>query len=247
MLKIKSLYASYGKKTILSDITLDVQKGSFTAVIGKNGSGKSTLVSCLGSALKFKGRIEVNSLDFSQMSRRERAQCIAVMPQLLSNPSLTVRELVCLGRSPYLSIGERMSEKDTEAVESAVKKAELTQLADRSLDTLSGGELRRAYFGMLLAQDTDIIVLDEATAYMDAENENKLLELVSNSGKTVICVMHDLTCAVKYADRIVLIENGKIAFCENTDKVLEKGLIERHFNVRRYDTKSGDETKIFFA
>lgn len=247
MLKINSLYASYGKITVLSDITLNIEKGSFTALIGKNGSGKSTLVTCLGSALKFSGEITIDSLSFSKMSSRERAQHIAVMPQLLSAPAISVRELVSFGRSPYLATGEKMSDTDKAAVDSAIKKADLTSLESRRLDTLSGGELRRAYFGMLLAQDTEILILDEATAYMDTENENKLLEMVSSAGKTVLCVMHDLTSAVKFADRIALIDGGRLAFCKDKDTVLQQELIEKHFNVKRYTAQSGEETKIFFA
>ncbi|MBQ8026948.1 MAG: ABC transporter ATP-binding protein [Clostridia bacterium] len=247
MLKINSLYASCGKKQILHGITLDVPKGSFTALIGKNGCGKSTLVSCLGSALDFKGEITVNGRSFNELSRRERAKEIAVMPQLLPNPKITVEELVYLGRNPYLSLSQKASDTDKAEVEKALTSAELTDFRHRTLNTLSGGELRRAYLGMVLAQSTKIIVLDEATAYMDIENESKLLSTVKAQNKTVLCVMHDLSAAVEFADRIVLMESGKIKFCASAQAALKEEIIEKSFGVSRYISESEKETRIFFA
>jgi len=247
MLTINSLSASYGKNEILRNISLCLTEGSFTALVGKNGCGKSTFVSCLGSSLDFKGEITVGSISFKEMSRNERARNIAVMPQILSAPSITVTELVALGRNPYLGIGRRMTDSDKKAIKKAITKANLENLADRKLNTLSGGELRRAYLGMILSQDTDIIVLDEATAYLDTENEKKLLDTVKSLGKTVLCIMHDLSSAVKYADSIAIMDNGRIICCDSTKEILESKAIEKNFGLKKYTAQSDSGESVFFA
>ncbi len=247
MLTVSSLCASYGKKEILHNVSLHLPDGSFTALIGKNGCGKSTLVACLGSSLGFTGEIEVGSLSFKEMSRNERAKKIAVMPQLLSSPPITVTDLAMLGRNPHLGLGKKITDIDRKAVADALKTADLEALAERKLNTLSGGELRRAYLGMILSQSTDIIVLDEATAYLDTANEAKLLDTVKSLGKTALCIMHDLSAAVKYADRIAIMDNGKLICCDSTKAILDSEAIEKNFGLKKYIAENGSETAFFFA
>lgn len=245
--EIKKLCAFYGKKQILHDVSFDIKQGEITALIGRNGSGKSTIAHCLGSSLKYSGDIIINGIELNALKPREKARLISVMPQLLNTPHITVNELVAFGRNPHLAIGKHLSQTDKETIEKAITDAKLQEIRNCFLDRISGGELRRAYLGMLLAQDTPIIVLDEATAYMDTDNENKFLELISNlkiqQNKTVFCIMHNLTNAVKYADNIAVIDKGRIIFSGNKKEILTTKIIETNFGVERFET----DNRIFFA
>lgn len=236
----------YKHKTALSDISFTAPHGSFTAVIGRNGCGKSTLVSCIGGLLPYAGEITLYGTALSALSPKERATHIAVMLQQLRAPHITVRDLAAFGRNPYLGIVDRLMETDQKRIEEALDLAELREIADCYLDKISGGELRRAYLGMTLAQDANILVLDEPTANMDPDHTarfvNKLLQL-RERGKTVITVMHDLTQAMK-AEQIVLLDNGKQCFAGTPAEFLASGLSETVFHAKPILTAEGE---VFFS
>lgn len=246
-LTINGLNAFYGKKQILENISLEVKSGSFLALIGRNGCGKSTLAGCLSGSVKYDGKILTDNESIEKLNRREKARRISVMPQLLGTPHITVEELTAFGRNPYLSIGQRLSGQDKKIIENAILTAGLEQIRDCYLDRISGGELRRAYLSMLLAQDTPIMVLDEATAYMDADNEKHFLQLIkriqTEQGKTILSVMHSLSDAVSFSDSIAVMENGRIKHFGSTEEILESNTIEKAFGVKRFTA----DNKIFFA
>lgn len=228
----------YGKRTVLSNVEAELSDGSVTAVIGRNGSGKSTLVSAILSLVKYDGKITVDGADMQPLDERERALRISGITQMLRAPHITVGELVNFGRNPHSSL-RGLSDKDALAIDSAICRASLTMLRNAYLDEISGGELKRAYFAMLLAQDTKNIVLDEATAFMDVDYENTLLthlrKLSKEEGKTVIAVVHNLDLAVRYADNILLLEDGRIKFFGSTEQTLSERIIEESFNLRRVE------------
>ncbi|MBQ9785008.1 MAG: ABC transporter ATP-binding protein [Clostridia bacterium] len=238
--------ARYGRRTVLENIEFCVPDGSLVAVIGRNGCGKSTLISCLASLIPFEGQVALNGTDVRQMDVRTRAQKLSVLLQETGRPHVTVRELVSFGRNPYRAVLGRESDADRAAVARAVEVADLGALADAYVDRISGGEARRAYFGALLAQDTPVLLLDEATAFMDRDRERKLLSTVrtlADGGRTVLSVMHDLSSALAVADRILLLDGGKQVFFGTTEALLDTDLVERTLAVRRY---AADGT-IFFA
>ena len=238
--------ARYGARTVLEDISFSAPKGSLVAVIGRNGSGKSTLVSCVAGLMPFEGQVVANGTDVCQAGVRTRARHVSVLLQNLGRPHVTVRELVSFGRNPYRSVLNRESDADRAAVEAALTTADLWGLADSYVDCVSGGEARRAYLGAILAQDTPVVVLDEATAFMDPDNERKLLSVaraLADGGRTVLSVMHDLSSAVEIADRILLLDGGRQLWFGKTADLLGTDLIERALAVRRY-TADG---RIFFA
>lgn len=236
---VRDLSASYGKREVLHEISFSVPDGAFVAVVGKNGSGKSTLVSCLCGFLPFRGEILLDDTSLSAFSGRERARKMAIMPQHLTAPHIPVEALVSLGRNPYLPLGGHFSDEDRHAVETALSEAELLSARTRHVDTLSGGERRRAYLGMILAQDTPLMILDEATANMDLSVEAYFWRLVSEMrmkrGKTVIAVMHNLGDAVRYADHIALLDGGELCFFGKTKALLETSLLEDTMGVTRYE------------
>ena len=237
--------AGYRKKTVLENINFTVEGNSFTAVIGRNGSGKSTLIAAMSSLIIPKGTVLLDSVDISTLSRRERAMRISAMIQSPKRPHVTVRELVEFGRSPYLGFGKRQRDIDRIAVEAAIEKTHISNLLDSYADRISGGELRRAYFAMMLAQDSDVALLDEPTAFMDADYEREFFELSKKLSKTknVIAVMHNLNMALSYADNILLLNNGRQVFFGAPSELLKTNLIETVFSVKRFLA----EGKTFFA
>ena len=145
MLEIKNLSVKRARTAVLSDLTLSLPKGSITALIGKNGSGKSTLLSAIGGTCEASGKMLLDGVSLPSLSPRERARRVSLLPQLLSAPHMTVRELVFLGRHPYRAAFSRPQEEDLRAVEDAIRRAEIEHLADRYLDEISGGERQKAY------------------------------------------------------------------------------------------------------
>ncbi len=204
------------KAPILHDIRLTLPHGQMTAVIGRNGSGKSTLLRVIAGLMPFSGEVLYDGVSVCDLSVTERARRIAYMQQSLAAPHIPVETLVGFGRKPYLSLSDRMTDDDRDAVERAIAAADLGALQYRYLDTLSGGELRRTYLGMALAQETPILLLDEATANMDMDHEASFLFLLSslahNTDRTVVSVMHNMTAACRYADHIVALDDGGIVY-----------------------------------
>lgn len=239
--------AGYKSKPVISGINFTLENGSFTAVIGRNGSGKSTLISALGGLLDFKGEVLADNLSLKRMERRERAKLLSAMLQSLKKPHITVKELVSFGRNPYISLNKPMQEKDLLMIDKAIDITSLKHLKDAYIDSISGGELRRAYLAMILAQDTNIILLDESTAFMDASFENDfirmLLDLCKRCNKIVLFVTHNIDLAVEYADNIMLLENGKQIFFGKTTELLNTDMIEKHFELKRYTA----ESRVFFS
>ena len=250
-LKININSVSYGKRAILKDVNLEIPEGTFVAVIGRNGCGKSTLLSAVSGIIPYSGEIMLDGTDISAMTSRERARQIAIMLQQTKTPHITVSELVAFGRSPHVAMGAKMTEEDLNVIETAIRDAELECIRNCFLDRISGGEVRRSYLGMALAQDTPILLLDEATAFLDTDREMRFLDMIDKkrreSKKTVISVMHNLSAAVKYADSVLLIDNGTSAFFGKTEELLSTDILERTFFVNRFTSVSEGEERIFFS
>ena len=243
MLDVLSLSCEKNGKLILDTVTAHVKRGRITALLGKNGSGKTTLLRCLCREISYGGCVRIAGRDTAEMTPRERALALSYLPQLLPTPHLTVRELVGLGRSPYLSLLARPSESDRAAVLSAMHRTEIASLAERDLLSLSGGERQRAFLAMMLAQGTPLLLLDEPTSYLDATARRALLSLlaslVNTEEKTILTVLHDVNDAVRLADDILLLDNGRLAFQGSKEDFLAAGLPERHFGLTRVGNDGG--------
>ena len=238
MLKISSLGVTLGKKEILTDINFTLRPHCLTAIIGKNGSGKSTVVSAINGTVPYTGQITFAGQDIRMLSQREKAKLISVLPQTLTAPHITVEELVKMGRNPYIDLGHRFTPQDISAVENALSYMELSDKKQQYVDSLSGGERQKAYLAMILAQQTRLMVLDEPATYMDISCENQFMQtlksLQKNNHKTIITVMHNLATAVRYADRMVVMDKGRVIFEGTTEECLEKQIIENTFGVKKY-------------
>ncbi len=246
MLEINNITVKRGKKTVLDGLSLNIS-GCFTAIIGKNGCGKSTLLSAIGGIIPYSGSIKAQKREISALKPRERARILTVLPQILGSPHVTVYELIMMGRNAHIPLGARPTEADKEAVFSAARKTGMHEMLTRPTDELSGGERQRAYLSAVLAAETDILVLDEPTAYADmhfARGFCRLLHDISaNENKTVIAVMHDVSLAVSVADSIAVLDGGKITAHAPTKSILETDIIEKTFDVNKYKT----ERAVFFG
>lgn len=249
MLKCNDLSVNIGGKTVLERVSFELAQNTFTAVVGKNGSGKSTLSACIQQQIKYEGNITLDGRDLSSFSPKERAVRIASLPQTLLSPGITVGELTELGRSPHLGINKRLSEKDREITKNALMRTDMERFKNRLLPSLSGGEKQRAYLSMILAQDTDILVLDEPTTYMDIHAEAeflRLLQSLTKEGKTLMVILHNLSLAARYAENIIVLDNHTCVFSGTRKDCIENEIFESVFNVRKVETKSNGKNEIFY-
>ena len=238
---IKNLSAAYGKKQILTNLTFSLKPGTFTALIGKNGSGKSTLLGCINGRIPYTGEILLENRPLDTYPPREKAQKIGLLPQFLPDTALTAEQLITLGRNPHTGLTGRLQPADREAIASAIELTATQDLLNRAVRTLSGGERQRVYLTMLLAQDADILLLDEPTAHTDigftAEFLQLLRRLAETRNKTVLAVLHDLNAAVTYAHELFLLDQGRLVAPEE---------IETVFGVRKVPYTEDGETKYFY-
>lgn len=251
MLCFHQVCASYGKNQVLDHIDFSLAPHKLTAVVGKNGSGKSTLVSCINQELPYTGEISFSDRNLAVTPLRERARLISILPQTLHSPPVTVEELVAFGRNPYLDFGKRMSLKDRQAADGAIEAIGISGLRKKLVTELSGGERQKAYLAMVLAQNTRVMVLDEPTTYMDMEYESsffRLLETLKTKRKiTFLVIMHNLSQAVRYADRIVVLDGHRICYQGDTKECVNSRVLESVFHVKQHEAVENGEKFIFFT
>ncbi len=223
-----------GGKAVVNAVDLTVGEGEWVALIGPNGAGKTTLLRAIAGLARFEGIVFLHDRDAASMRRREVAQQIAVVPQDPVTPAwLTVAEYVLLGRTPYLGSLAREGQRDRDAVAQALERLDVMPFRDRTLGTLSGGERQRVVVARALAQEAGIVILDEPTAALDIGHQQQALELLdelrADSGLTLIAATHDLTLAAQYADRMVLMDEGRIVADGTPAEVLTEETISRHY------------------
>ena len=215
-LHLRDVTFAYGEFLVLSHVSLDLPTGSFAALIGANGAGKTTILNlACGSLRPSQGQVTLDGHDLSHMAPRQRARRIAMVPQSLNVPfAFTVRELVALGRTPYAHPlrGERRADRD--AVDRALEVTDTARFADRGVLDLSGGERQRVIVALALAQEPDLLLLDEPTANLDIANQLAILDIIRElhrrDGLTVLAAIHDLNLAGLYFDRILAVDRGRI-------------------------------------
>jgi iron complex transport system ATP-binding protein len=226
-----------GGVEILHGVDLNVEPGEWVTIIGPNGAGKSTLLRAVAGLLPCTGDVALHGKALSQLTRRERARQVAMVPQTPEvPPGMAVLDYVLLGRTPYIRTFGRESASDLHVVDEVLARLDLAALADRPLETLSGGERQRAFLARALAQEADILLLDEPTAALDIGHQQDVLDLVDelrrDGGLTVLATMHDLSVAGGYAGRLVLLSGGRVALTGGPQDVLTEEALSTHYGAR---------------
>ena len=238
-ISVEKLHFSYGQTKILSGISLDFVAGQFSAIVGPNGCGKSTLFALMSRILKpSQGGVKIDGGDIYNLSPRQHAQKMAVLAQIGSMPEfMSVHDMVMQGRFCYQSFLSRYSDTDLAIVESALQKMDILHLADRKVSELSGGQVQRCRMAMTLAQDTDIVLLDEPTTHLDLKYQYALLDMgrtLAQQGKTVIAILHDMTQAALYADKVAVLYDTQVYDVGQASDVITAQMMWEVFGVKTH-------------
>lgn len=252
MISFKNIHKNYGQFKVLENLSVDFPKGKITSLIGGNGAGKSTLLSVAGKLLnQDSGKVFVVDKDIAHISSKEFATRVSFLKQ--SNHThirLKVRELVCFGRFPH-NRGKRMCAEDYQFVDQALKFMELEESADKYLDELSGGQRQRAYLAMILAQNTEYVLLDEPLNNLDMKYSVQIMKtlrsLAHKFGKTVVLIVHDINIAAYYSDYIAAIKNGAVKYFGTTESIIKPEILKEVFDLEfEVLQKNGRPVCLFF-
>ncbi|MFE3258608.1 ABC transporter ATP-binding protein [Nocardia sp. NPDC059091] len=237
-LAAESITLGYGERVIVDGLSVQIEPGLITTVIGPNGCGKSTLLRSLGRLLRPRsGRVLLDGKAISTLKTKDIARIVGMLPQTPVAPEgLTVADLVARGRHPHQSWLRQWSADDEAEVTAALEQTGIAELAGRTLDELSGGQRQRAWISMALAQGTDILLLDEPTTYLDLAHSLEVLDLVDrlhdDLGRTVVMVLHDLNLAIRYSDRLIVMHAGRIVAQGVPADIIDAELLREVFGLR---------------
>lgn len=245
LLNVQAGYPGQGQD-VLKDISLTIQPGEFIAVIGPNGCGKSTLLRAMSRHIPVaRGAIHLQHKSLNAWTTAEIATRVALLPQSRDIPDLDVETLVAHGRFPYRGLMRRLSQQDRGHIEQAIQMLGIDPLRQANLHDLSGGERQKAYLAMLLAQDADLLLLDEPTTFLDPGFQLEILGILqqlNRKGKTIVMVLHDLVHALSLANRVILMSSGQILSDTSPRALVESHLIDQVFGVSLQHHELGSET-----
>jgi len=240
---------SYSKKPFIEHFNLGVESGLVTSIVGPNGCGKSTLLKIVDGLLRpSTGEVLIEGRPCQSMGSKERARHVALLPQGSRPPTMTVEGVVSCGRYPYQTgLGSRSGAEDKAYIEAAMEATGVDQFRHQDVRYLSGGERQRVFIAMILAQNTEIIVMDEPTTYLDMHACHDIMRLVRDlnavSSKTIVMVNHDIDLALRYSDRIAVMDKGCLLYTGDVPEVLASGTLEEAFHVEicpfPSDTRTG--------
>lgn len=237
LLESVDLSLGYDKKNIIESLDLVIEENQITVLVGGNGCGKSTLLKSFARLLKpSSGRILLNGSDIHRQSGKEVARKLAILPQGPVAPEgLTVEQLVRQGRYPHQNWLQSWTEDDQRLVHQALQDTNMSEFSERAIDTLSGGQRQRAWIAMALAQDTNILLLDEPTTYLDLTYQIEILDLLfelnQSQQTTILMVLHDLNLAARYAHKMIAIKDGAV-FCQGApETILDPEMVKAVFDM----------------
>jgi iron complex transport system ATP-binding protein len=231
------LNISYGEHLIVKNLSIEIPDKKITTIIGSNGCGKSTLLKAITRIISYQsGIVILDGENISKESTKKLAQKMAILPQAPESASgLTVGELVSYGRFPYQKGFGRMTKKDFEVIDWALEVTGTQNFKFQPVDSLSGGQRQRAWIAMALAQETEMIFLDEPTTYLDMAHQLEVLELLQKLNveqqRTIVMVLHDLNQAARFADYIIALKDGKVVKTGNCEEVINHNVLKKVFHI----------------
>ena len=252
MVKLENISFSYNKKQeFIKDLSLEFKSGEVTTILGPNGSGKSTLLHMISTYLKPKsGKIYLGDKDLGKLKQKEIAKYISCVYQENEAPDdITVRDLVSFGRNIYSNVKKEDKEENKRMIDFALKATGIEEIQDKKVVNLSGGQKQRAFIAMSLAQNTEVLLLDEPTTYLDIYHQIEILEVVKSLNEkyniTIVMVLHYLNQAINYSHNIVIMKNGNLIKQGKATEVLNEQTIKDVYNVSGYIHKEDNE-EIYF-
>ena len=248
----RELTLGYGDRTVIEDLDLSLLPGRVTAIVGANACGKSTLLRSMSRLLTpRRGQVLLDGQQIHRMPAKQLARLLGLLPQTpLAPEGITVADLVGRGRHPHQGLLSRWGPVDDHAVATALDLTRTAELAQRPVDELSGGQRQRVWIAMALAQDTDVLLLDEPTTFLDVAHQIEVLDLLTDlnrvRGTTIVMVLHDLNLAARYCDELVVMDHGKVVAHGSPDAVLTPEILEPVYGraVTRVDV-DGEITLVF--
>lgn len=236
-LQIEDIRVGYDEKTIVHDLSIEIPDGQITTIIGANGCGKSTLLKAITRIIPHQaGTVVLDGENIQKMNTKKLAQELAILPQSPESASgLLVEELVSYGRFPYQKGFGNLTKKDRDMIDWALESTNTAEFRQRAVDSLSGGQRQRVWIAMALAQETDIIFLDEPTTYLDMAHQMEVLEIVAHLNKeigcTVVMVLHDLNHAARFSDEMIAMKKGEIINSGTPLQMMQKEVLQKVFEI----------------
>lgn len=237
ILSVEQLEARYEQRTVFRDLCLPIAEGSVTTIIGPNGCGKSTLLKTMGRILKPKsGKVFLLGKDLTHMSTKDIAKKLALLSQNPVAPSeLKVEELISYGRYPHQKRGHRLTPDDRKVIEWAMEVTKTLEFREREMDQLSGGQRQKVWLAMALAQETDLLLLDEPTTYLDMAHQLDVLKIVRSLNRkqacTVVMVLHDINHAARFSDQLVAMKDGQIKAIGKPEEIMTPEVLRDVFDI----------------
>ena len=249
MIELRGLCAGYPGREVLKHVDLNLKPGKVLVLVGPNGCGKSTLLkSSCGLLPKSGGEILLDGAPLEDYSARLIAQKVAYLPQSRSVPNITARRMVLHGRFPYLPYPRRYRREDQQIAEQALRWADAAEIADRPVAELSGGQRQKVYLAMAVAQDTETILMDEPTTFLDVRHQLEVMALtrrLAERGKAVVLVLHDLCLAMETADELAVMEEGRLVATGTPEKVYASGSLDRVMKIALHRTMTENGWRYF--
>ena len=237
ILRVEQLSSGYEKQIVFTNLNTSIQNGKITTIIGPNGCGKSTLLKTIGRILQQKsGRVYLQELDMKSLSTKDIAKRLALLSQSPVAPAqLKVEDLISYGRFPHRKNIGTLSKKDIEIIEWAMKVTKTIEFRSREIDQLSGGQRQKVWLAMALAQETEILLLDEPTTYLDMAHQLEMLKIVEELNKkhqcTIVMVLHDINHAARFSHELIAMRNGEIIETGTPKEIITKEVMKKVFQI----------------